>query len=142
MIRLLIADDHEILREGLKHVVSLSRDIVVVGESDTAELTLELCRTTPADVLLEVSMPGPGVLETIEDVRAIRPEIRILVLSVHPEEQYARRVLPAGADGYLTKAHSSPELAAAVRTGLQRAEVPDAGARSGTGVGSGPRSPG
>ena len=93
MIRLLIADDHEILREGLRYVVSLSRDISVVGEADNAASTLELCRTTPADVLLlDVSMPGPGVLDTIKDVRAVRPGLRILVLSVHPEEQYARRV--------------------------------------------------
>ena len=70
MIRLLIADDHEILREGLKYVVSLSRDISVVGEADDAESTLQLCRTTPADVLLlDVSMPGPGVLDTIKASR-------------------------------------------------------------------------
>jgi two-component system invasion response regulator UvrY len=116
MIRLLIADDHEILREGLRYVVSLSRDISVVGEADDAESTLQLCQATPADVLLlDVSMPGPGVLDTIKSVRAVRPGLRILVLSVHPEEQYARRVLAAGADGYLTKNHSSKELASAVR---------------------------
>ena len=73
MIRLLIADDHEILREGLKYVVSQSRDISVVGEADDAESTLQLCRTTPADVLLlDVSMPGPGVLDTIKSVKAIQ----------------------------------------------------------------------
>jgi len=116
MVRLLIADDHEILREGLKHVVSQSRDITVVGEADSAESTLELCRSTPADVLLlDVTMPGPGVLDTIKAAKAIRPELRILVLSVHPEEQYARRVLAAGADGYLTKNQSSRDLPAAVR---------------------------
>ena len=116
MIRLLVADDHEMLREGLKYVVSHSRDISVVGEADDAESTLRLCRTTPADVLLlDVSMPGPGVLDTIKSIKAIQPELKILVLSVHPEEQYARRVLAAGADGYLTKNHSSRELASAVR---------------------------
>jgi DNA-binding NarL/FixJ family response regulator len=67
---LLIADDHEILREGLKYVVSLSRNISVVGEAADAESALQLCRTTAADVLLlDVSMPGPGVLETIKSVR-------------------------------------------------------------------------
>ena len=116
MIRLLIADDHEILREGLKYVVSLSRDITVVGEADDADATLRLCRTTAADVLLlDVSMPGPGVLDTIKSVKSMRPELKVLVLSVHPEEQYARRVLAAGADGYLTKNHSSRELASAVQ---------------------------
>jgi len=116
MIRLLIADDHEILREGLKYVVSRSNDISVVGEAEDADATLRLCRTVPADVLLlDVSMPGPGVLDTIKHVKALRPSLRILVLSVHPEEQYARRVLSAGADGYLTKNYSSTELATAVR---------------------------
>jgi DNA-binding NarL/FixJ family response regulator len=87
----------------------------VVGEADDADSTLTLCRTTPADVLLlDVSMPGPGVLDTIKTVKSMRPELKILVLSVHPEEQYARRVLAAGADGYLTKNHSSRELASAV----------------------------
>lgn len=116
MIRLLLADDHEILREGLRYVVSLSRDISVVGEASDADSTLELCRTTAADVLLlDVSMPGPGVLETIKGVKTLRPSLKILVLSVHPEEQYARRVLAAGADGYLTKNHSSRDLALAVQ---------------------------
>jgi DNA-binding NarL/FixJ family response regulator len=115
MIRLLIADDHEILREGLKYVVSLSRDISVVGEAADADSTLKLCQTTAADVLLlDVSMPGPGVLDTIKSVKMMRPELKILVLSVHPEEQYARRVLAAGADGYLTKNQSSRELGSAV----------------------------
>lgn len=116
MIRLLLADDHEILREGLRYVVSLSRDIAVVGEAADADSTLELCRTVAADVLLlDVSMPGPGVLDTIRAVKGLRPHLKILVLSVHPEEQYARRVLAAGADGYLTKNHSSRDLALAVQ---------------------------
>jgi DNA-binding NarL/FixJ family response regulator len=85
MIRLLIADDHEILREGLKYVVSHSRDISVVGEADTAESTLQLCRTTPADVLLlDVSMPGPGVLDTIRNVKGIRPGWRRLSRTARP----------------------------------------------------------
>lgn len=116
MIRLLIADDHQILRDGLKYVVSQSRDISVVGEADTGDGTLELCRNIDADVLLlDVSMPGSGVLDTIKGVKSIRPRLRILVLSMHPESQYARRVLAAGADGYLTKTHSSRALASAVR---------------------------
>jgi len=116
MIRLLIADDHQILREGLKYVVSQSRDIRVIGEADDGDAVLELCRTVEADVLLlDVSMPGPGVLAIIAQLKALRPKLRILVLSVHPESHYARRVLAAGADGYLTKNHSSQALASAIR---------------------------
>src|SRR6476646_7839933 len=116
MIRLLIADDHQILREGLKYVVSQSRDIRVIGEADDGDAVLELCRKVDADVLLlDVSMPGPGALAVIAKLKALRPQLRILVLSVHPESHYARRVLAAGADGYLTKNHSSQALASAIR---------------------------
>jgi DNA-binding NarL/FixJ family response regulator len=116
MIRLLIADDHPIVREGLKHVVSQYRDIVVVGEAENADTTVQACTNDAPDVLLlDVSMPGPGVLGLIAQLKSIRPQLRILVLSVHPEEHYARRVLKAGADGYLTKNHSPRALASAIR---------------------------
>jgi DNA-binding NarL/FixJ family response regulator len=116
MIRLLIADDHQIVREGLKYVVSQCRDIRVVGEAADADTAIEIARHSEADVvLLDVSMPGPGVLDVIRHLKRIRQRLRILVLSVHPETQYARRVLMAGADGYLTKTHSSQALASAIR---------------------------
>jgi two-component system, NarL family, invasion response regulator UvrY len=117
MIRLLIADDHQILREGLKHVVAQSRDIQVLGEAQDGDSVLELCSKVDADVLLlDVSMPGPGVLEIIKTLKRLRPKLGILVLSVHPERHYARRVLIAGADGYLTKNESSAALAPAIRS--------------------------
>lgn len=116
MIRLLVADDHPIVRDGLKFVVSQSPDFQVVGEAEDAEATIEMCRRTDADVLLlDVSMPGPGVIELIHSLKIVRPNLRLLVLSVHPEQHYARRVLKAGADGYLTKNHSSHALATAIR---------------------------
>jgi DNA-binding NarL/FixJ family response regulator len=116
MIRLLIADDHPVVREGLKHVVSQYRDIEVVGEAENAETTLQACTNAAPDVLLlDVSMPGPGVLELIALLKSIRAQLRILVLSVHPQEHYARRVLKAGADGYLTKNQSPQALASAIR---------------------------
>jgi len=116
MIRLLIADDHQILREGLKHVVAQSRDIQVLGEASDGETAIRLCSTVDADVvLLDVSMPGPGILEVIKRVKHLRPGLGILVLSVHPERHYARRVLMAGADGYLTKNESTKALAPAIR---------------------------
>jgi two-component system invasion response regulator UvrY len=116
MIKLLIADDHQIVRDGLKYVVSQSRDIQVVGEADTGDAAIQICKGIEADVLLlDVSMPGPGVLDVIKRLKRMRPNLRILVLSVHPEGHYARRVLMAGADGYLTKNQSSLGLASAVR---------------------------
>jgi DNA-binding NarL/FixJ family response regulator len=88
----------------------------VVGEAEDGEATLAMCRQTSADVLLlDVSMPGPGILDLIRTLRTSRPGLRLLVLSVHPEQHYARRVLRAGADGYLTKNHSSSALADAIR---------------------------
>ena len=116
MIRLLIADDHQIVREGLKYVVSQYRDIQVVGEAEDGESAIAICQKIDADVLLlDVSMPGSGVLEVIRRLKSSRPKLRILVLSVHPERHYARQVLKAGADGYLTKNYSSQALAAAIR---------------------------
>jgi DNA-binding NarL/FixJ family response regulator len=116
MIRLFIADDHAILREGLKHLVSECRDIEVVGEADDADATFRACATTAPDVvLLDISMPGPGVIEVISRLKELRPSLQILVLSVHPARHYAKRVVQAGADGYLTKGHTPQALASAIR---------------------------
>ncbi len=115
-VRLVIADDHPVVRDGLKYLVSQNRDMVLVGEADDAHSTLEVCRTTAVDVLLlDVSMPGMGVVDLIRALRSTGRSPRILVLSIHPERHYARRVLKAGADGYLTKNHSPTALADAIR---------------------------
>jgi DNA-binding NarL/FixJ family response regulator len=115
-VRLVIADDHPVVREGLKYLVSQNRDMTLVGEADDARSTLEVCRTTGVDVLLlDVSMPGMAVVDLIRALRSAGRSPRILVLSVHPERHYARRVLQAGADGYLTKNHSPTALAEAIR---------------------------
>ena len=115
-VRLVIADDHPVVREGLKYLVSQNREMTLVGEADDARSTLEACRTTAVDVLLlDVSMPGMSVVDLIRALRSAGRSPRILVLSVHPERQYARRVLQAGADGYLTKSHSPTALADAIR---------------------------
>jgi DNA-binding NarL/FixJ family response regulator len=115
-VRLVIADDHPVVREGLKYLVSQNRDMTLVGEADDARSTLEVCRTTAVDVLLlDVSMPGMAVVDLIRALRSAGHSPRILVLSVHPERHYARRVLQAGADGYLTKNHSPTALAEAIR---------------------------
>lgn len=116
MIRLLVADDHPVVREGLKRIVAACEDMRVVGEARDGEEALATSRATPADVLLlDLSMPGPGFLETLRRLRVECPGLRVLVLSVHPEEDYAARALKAGASGYLTKDHSPEELADAIR---------------------------
>ncbi len=116
MIRLMIADDHPIVCEGVRRIIEDCPDMEVVGEAvDGDDLRTKL-DTTKADVLLlDISMPGPGFLSTMEWLRAEHPATRVLVLSVHSEEQYALRALRAGAAGYLTKEHSPLELAEAIR---------------------------
>jgi two-component system invasion response regulator UvrY len=116
MIRLLIADDHPVVREGLRRIVADDPGLQVVGEAVDGDGVLALTSQLPTDVvLLDVSMPGPGFLQVLERLRAEHPLIKVLVLSVHPEEQYAVRALRAGAAGYLTKDHSPEQLIEAIR---------------------------
>lgn len=116
MIRVMIADDHNVVREGLRRVLADYPDIKVVAEASDGDQVIARCRAEKPDVLLlDLSMPGPGFLHVLEHVRAALPGIRVLVLSAHPEEQYARRVLRAGASGYITKNHAPEELMAAIR---------------------------
>jgi DNA-binding NarL/FixJ family response regulator len=117
MIRVLMADDHQIVREGLKRIIAECPDMQVVAEAvDGNEAIVMARQQEDADVmLLDVSMPGPGFLETMKRIRNDRPDLRVLVLSVHPEDHYAVRALRSGASGYLTKDHSPDELAAAIR---------------------------
>ena len=98
MIRLLIADDHPVVREGLRRIVAEQPWLRVVAEA--ADGDEALARAADADVLLlDVSMPGPGFLEVLRRLRADHPRVRVLVLSVHPEDQYAVRALRAAAGG-------------------------------------------
>jgi DNA-binding NarL/FixJ family response regulator len=116
VIRLLIADDHPIVREGLKRIVAECPDMQVVAEASTGEEVLSITESNGIDViLLDISMPGPGFLEVMRTLRTSRSEQQILVLSVYPEDQYAVRALRAGAGGYLTKENSPQELAKAIR---------------------------
>jgi two-component system invasion response regulator UvrY len=116
VIRLLIADDHPIVREGLKRIIADCPDMKLVGEATGGDEAVAKCGSVNVDViLLDVSMPGPGFLETMRRLRKEHPGVRVLVLSVHPEDQYAVRALRLGASGYLTKDHSPTELAGAIR---------------------------
>ncbi len=116
MIRVLVADDHAIVREGLKRIVADSPDMVVVGEAGNGHDVLEFARNHPCDVvLLDLAMPGKDGLDTLKELKRARPSLPVLILSVYPEEQYAVRLLKAGAAGYLTKESAPEELIEAIR---------------------------
>lgn len=116
MIKILIADDHPIVREGLKQLVAETKDLVVVDEAASGAEVLEKVGNQVYDVvLLDITMPGRSGLDIIKDLKNMKPKINILVLSIHPEEQYAVRVLKAGASGYLTKESIPDELLTAIR---------------------------
>jgi DNA-binding NarL/FixJ family response regulator len=116
MIRVVLADDHTIVREGLQQLLRASGDFEIVGEASDAIETINQVRSREFDVLLlDISMPGRSGLELIRQIRGERPRLRILVLSMHHEHQYAVRAIRAGASGYLTKDSASRELANALR---------------------------
>jgi DNA-binding NarL/FixJ family response regulator len=116
MIRVVIADDHQILREGLKQLLLAAGDLAVVGEAADGYEALQRVRELEFDVLLlDMSMPGKSGVELIKQVKAEKPKLRILVLSMHEEHQYAVRAIRAGASGYLTKESAAVQLTAALR---------------------------
>jgi DNA-binding NarL/FixJ family response regulator len=116
MIRIVIADDHTIVREGLKQILSAAGDLAVIGEAQNGREVLERVRALDFEVLLlDMSMPGKSGIEVIKQVHAEKPKLRILVLSMHEEEQYAVRAIKAGAAGYLTKDSASAQLVSAIR---------------------------
>ncbi len=116
MIRILIADDHAIVRKGLKQIISETQDMLVADEAGDGQEVLNKVRKNGFDmVLLDISMPGRTGLDILRELKAEKPKMPILVLSMYPEEQYAVRVLRAGASGYLTKESAPDELIAAIR---------------------------
>ena len=116
MIRILIADDHAIVRCGLKQLLSGESDFIVAGEACNGLEALKQIREQPLNVLLmDMSMPGRSGIELIKQIKAEKPKLSILVLSMHKEEQYAVRALKAGALGYLTKESAPEQLVSAIR---------------------------
>jgi len=116
VIRIVIADDHAIVREGLKQVLASDGGIQVVGEAQNGHEALACVRDLDFDLLLlDMSMPGKSGIELIKQVHAEKPKLRILILSMHEEKQYAVRAIRAGASGYLTKESASAQLVAAIR---------------------------
>ncbi len=116
MLRILVADDHAVVREGVKQILADVSDMVVQGEAGDGREVLEKVMQHDYDlILLDISMPGRGGLEVLKEIKTRQPKIPVLILSMHPEEQYAIRALRAGAAGYLTKASAPQELIGAIR---------------------------
>jgi DNA-binding NarL/FixJ family response regulator len=116
MIRIVVCDDHTIVREGLKGILAAQPDFQVVAEASDGHEALKRVRELDFDVLLlDMSMPGKSGVELIKQVKAEKPKLRILVLTMHEEHQYAVRAIRAGASGYLTKEGASAQLVTALR---------------------------
>jgi len=116
MLRILIADDHPIVRQGLKQIIAETSDMVVADEASNGWEVLSKVRASYCDVvLLDISMPGRNGVDILRQLKNEQPRLPVLMLSIHPEEQYAVRVLRAGASGYLTKESAPDELIAAIR---------------------------
>jgi two-component system, NarL family, invasion response regulator UvrY len=116
VIRVLLADDHAIVRAGLREILADTGDIAVTGEAGTGSEALARAREQECDVLvLDMSMPGRSGIELIKQLKGEKPKLRILILSMHSEAQYAVRAIKAGASGYLTKDGAADQLVAAIR---------------------------
>jgi two-component system invasion response regulator UvrY len=116
VINILIADDHAILRRGLKDILVSELEGAVCGEAESAKQVLaEIPKRAWDLVILDISMPGRSGLDLLRDLKQLRPELPVIVLSVHPEDQYAKRVLKAGAAAYMNKETVPKELVKAVR---------------------------
>ena len=116
MIRVIIADDHPVVRAGMKLVLSEFGDILVTAEMGSGEALIKEVQENDYDVvLLDITMPGIGGLETLKRLKALKPELPVLMLSVHSEDQFALRTMKAGAAGYLTKESAPAELVKAIR---------------------------
>ena len=116
MIKIFVADDHAIVRRGLKQIISETHDMLVAAEAERGDDLLSQVFQEHFDlVLLDISMPGTSGLEVLKQLKRKRPRLPVLMLSIYPEEQYAMRALKAGASGYLTKESAPEELIAAIR---------------------------
>ena len=116
MTKMLIADDHPVVREGLKRILLEVSEMTTVDEAGTSQEVLERVQKDDYDlVLLDISMPDRSGLDVLKELKRTKPDLQILVISIHPEEQYAVRAMRAGAAGYLTKESAPDELITAVR---------------------------
>lgn len=119
MIKIIIADDHAFLREGIKKTIQDEVDMKVIGEASNANEVLEIMKDSDADIaIIDISMPGKSGLDILKDLKAMKKKFKVLILSMHPEDRFAIRALKAGAVGYLTKESAPDELVKAIRTVL------------------------
>jgi two-component system invasion response regulator UvrY len=116
MIQILIVDDHAILRRGLKEILEREfRDVNIAGAGTAEQALAQLGSETWDLVILDITMPGRSGVDVLRHLKALRPKLPVLVLSMHPEDQYGKRVLKAGASGYMNKESAPEELIKAVR---------------------------
>ena len=116
MIRVLIADDHGILRRGLREILMRELEGVVCGEAENAQQVLAQVQNQNWDLaIVDITMPGRSGLDVLRDLQRVQPGLPVLVLSMHPEDQYGKRVLKAGASGYMNKESAPEELIKAIR---------------------------
>ncbi len=116
MIKIIIADDHPVVRKGLKQILSEETDVELVKEARNDSEVLNLLHAHDWDaVVLDITMPGRGGLELLTELKRLRPKLPVLVLTVHPEDQYAVRALKEGASGYMNKESAPEELVQAIR---------------------------
>jgi DNA-binding NarL/FixJ family response regulator len=116
MIRVLLADDHKIVRDGLKRILAATADLEVAGEAAGGDETLALVKAADYDVaVVDLSMPGLSGIDLVKRLKMEKPRLRVLVLSMHGEQQYAARALKAGASGYLNKDSAAEQLVNAIR---------------------------
>lgn len=116
MIKVLITDDHAVVRKGLKQIIDETPGMLAVDEAASGHEAMEKIRKNEYDVvLLDIAMPGKSGLDTLKELKLERPSLPVLILTIYPEEQYALRVLKAGAAGYLTKESAPAELVTAIK---------------------------
>lgn len=116
MIRIIVADDHELIREGVRKILRGDREIRIVGEAANVGELLALVGRCEAEVLvLDINLPGRSGLDALRELRALRPGLSVVVLSMHPEDRFALRALKSGAAAYVSKASAADELVEAVR---------------------------
>jgi len=116
MIKVLVADDHTLVRKGLKKILLDTKDVKVVDEaSDDKEILTKVSNNDYDLVLLDISLPGRNGIDVLKQIKCMKPELPVLILSMYPEEQYAIRSIKAGASGYLTKESAPDELIDAIR---------------------------
>jgi DNA-binding NarL/FixJ family response regulator len=116
MIQVLVVDDHAIVRKGLKQILAETSDIVVAGEAENGQQMMQsLERNNYGVLVLDINMPGRSGFDMLKDIKLLKPDLPILVQSMHSEDQFAVRVLKAGASGYITKESAADELIKAIR---------------------------